>query len=539
MSKEFGLRKPNTGNTLHFNIISLAFIFCLGFVFSLSVLYGRINVFLSSENKIDLFKENLQQIAVYFLPIDKQFSKFLVDLDILIKGYVNGENVLVTQNNKIDELRMYTQKNKNYLKKIWFTQYEPVIDLVADLRKYKDHIFSLLWKDKIYNYLVILQNTNEKRPNGGFFGSFAFVSVYQGHIKDLEIIDSYYPDFIAENTRIVAPKWSWSFLSSDHKIWYIAGNKFGFTDMDGRNLKVLYEKMFNESYDIKKVKQTMDPDLYEKVLHKDIKWVIFIRSDMIEKLVPGFQKKIREWQFLNASVDIIRGEVRGNKKEAYIKEVKSFFEQNKFTLFKNAINNFAQITENQGINIWLSNVQTGLNDVLQKHSLSNIYSPDNIYARDTNVSFDKVDAFVQKSMELTDSAGKVVLEQDWDVLPISRLPKGDYNLKITYKLEVPQSYMDYIYSLEKKYNITLTDREKWILALKSIMYEDWKRGKVRKRRESKSTIYFPQNITINEVAGEMFYQEKFFAPFANGLFYQIGINENKTSKSIEIRFHKE
>jgi hypothetical protein len=129
-------------------------------------LFGRINTLLSSDNKVDLFKENLQQIAVYFLPIDKQFSKFLVDLDVLIKSYIDGENILVTQNTKIEELWSYTKKNKNYLKKIGFTQYQQVIDLISDLRKYKDYLFSLLGKDQPYNYLVILQNTNEKRPNG-------------------------------------------------------------------------------------------------------------------------------------------------------------------------------------------------------------------------------------------------------------------------------------------------------------------------------------------------------------------------------------
>jgi hypothetical protein len=67
----------------------------------------------------------------------------------------------------------------------------------------------------------------------------------------------------------------------------------------------------------------------------------------MEKLLPGLQAKIQEWQFLNASVDIIRGEVRGNKKESYIKEVKSYFDQQKFTLFKNLVNNFAQITADQ------------------------------------------------------------------------------------------------------------------------------------------------------------------------------------------------
>jgi hypothetical protein len=83
-------------------------------------------------------------------------------------------------------------------------------------------------------------------------------------------MDSYYPDFVAYRTRIMAPDWTKAFLP-DRKIGYIAGNKFGFTNIDGKNLKDLYEKMFNETYDQKKIDQTMQPDLWDKVLHKYIK----------------------------------------------------------------------------------------------------------------------------------------------------------------------------------------------------------------------------------------------------------------------------
>jgi len=68
----------------------------------------------------------------------------------------------------------------------------------------------------------------------------------------------------------MAPEWTAPFLP-DRKIGFIAGNKFGFSDIDGKNLKDLYELMLNKTYDMAKVKQTMQPDLYEKVLHQDIK----------------------------------------------------------------------------------------------------------------------------------------------------------------------------------------------------------------------------------------------------------------------------
>lgn len=75
-----------------------------------------------------------------------------------------------------------------------------------------------------------------------------------------------------------------------------------------------------------KVQQTMQPDLYNKLLHQDIKGVIFIRSDLLENFFSSFREKAQERQFLNASVDLIRKEVRGNKKELYIKEIKQYFD---------------------------------------------------------------------------------------------------------------------------------------------------------------------------------------------------------------------
>jgi hypothetical protein len=41
-----------------------------------------------AEDKMDIFKEDLTQIALYFQPIDKDFSKFLVTLDDVVKAYI-------------------------------------------------------------------------------------------------------------------------------------------------------------------------------------------------------------------------------------------------------------------------------------------------------------------------------------------------------------------------------------------------------------------------------------------------------------------
>ncbi|HCB51800.1 TPA: hypothetical protein DEP21_04520 [Patescibacteria group bacterium] len=147
-------------------MINIVFIFWLLICFSFFVLYSKINLFLFEKDKIDVFKENLNQIAIYFLPIDRQVAQFLVTLDSIIKGYLNGENILITKEKEIEQTWEYTKKNKNYLKKLGFANYDKIIDLFADLRNYKSEFFNLLGKNKPYNYLVILQNTNEKRPNG-------------------------------------------------------------------------------------------------------------------------------------------------------------------------------------------------------------------------------------------------------------------------------------------------------------------------------------------------------------------------------------
>jgi hypothetical protein len=65
---------------------------------------------------------------------------------------------------------------------------------------------------------------------------------------------------------------------------------------------------------------------------------------------------------------------------------------------------------------------------------------------------------------------------------------------------------------------------------------------VKKRRETRSSIYLPQNIKILNlptgqagVTGDLYYQTQFFPPFANGLFYQMGSIENNTTRKIQIQ----
>lgn len=254
----------------------------------------------------------------------------------------------------------------------------------------------------------------------------------QGHIKTLEIVDSYYPDFIAYRTRIIAPQRTAPFLP-DRKIGFIAGNKFGFSDIDGKNLKDLYELMFNKTFEMRKVQQTMQPDLYNKLLHQDIKGVIFIRSDLLENFFTTFKSKAQERQFLNASIDLIRKEIRGNKKELYIKEIKAYFDSQKSNIIKNVINRFDEIANKQYITMYLSNVSTGLNGVLNKNNLTNIFDPNYIYFRDTNVSYNKIDGFITKHIQINNEQGMIQKDSKSDIVDIRDLKNGKYTISIYYK----------------------------------------------------------------------------------------------------------
>jgi hypothetical protein len=53
--------------------------------------------------------------------------------------------------------------------------------------------------------------------------------------------------------------------------------------------------------------------------------------------------------------------------------------------------------------------------------------------------------------------------------------------------------------------------------------------------ETKSTIYFPQNYEIISVMWDQMEDGRFYAPFANWLYYKMLINTNNTTKSIQIK----
>ena len=515
---------------VQFYIYSLLFLI----FFRVFSLYSNITNILFWGSALDIFTNDLQTLSIYFLPIDKEVSHELFTLDTIVQSYVKWENIFKTKKSEIEEVWYYITNNQNYLSSLWFQRYESLMKFLSDLYDHREEVYALLWENFSYNYLIPLQNWNEKRPNGWFFGSFAFVTLSGWHIKNLEVIDSYLADYIAPKSRLNLPEW-YSKYFGEKQLWFVAGNKFWFTDMDWKNLKILYEKAFNEDYEMDKVREIYSGE-QRKLLHdKYIKWVIFLDSNLLEELLPWFSDKMREWQFINASIDIIRGEERGNKKELYIAEVLDYFFKNSSIIAKNLINNRDEVLNKRYIQIYLSDmfVSQEFRDMIARNNLNTRVEWWKIYARDVNIANNKSDDFLTKWLRLYSSTWELITTQQNEVLSLVDLPVGEYQLVIDYYFFVPESYRNFIHWLEQKYQIGITPREEWILVLSPVNHYDW--NPERLWRE-KWMVYYPRNVEITSVGWDVENVNYFQSDFAQWLNYTLRTVKTEDQKQAVINF---
>ncbi len=515
---------------IQFFIYSLLFlIFFRGFS-----LYSNITNILFGGSALDIFTKDLQTLSIYFLPIDKEVSHELYTLDTIVKSYQNWENIFKTKKSEIEEVWYYIINNQNYLSSLWFQRYESLMKFLSDLYDHREEVYALLWENYSYNYLIPLQNWNEKRPNWWFFGSFAFVTLSWWHIENLEVIDSYLADYIAPKSRMNLPE-RYSQYFGEYQLWFVAWNKFWFTDIDWKNLKIMYEKAFNEDFEMDKVREMYSEQQRNLLHNKYIKWVIFLDSNLLEELLPWFSDKMRERQFINASIDIIRWEVRWNKKEIYIAEVLDYFYKNATTIAKNLINNRDEVLNKRYIQIYLSDmfVSQEFRDMIARNNLNTKFQWWKIYARDVNIANNKSDDFVTKRLKLYSSTWQLITSQQNEVLSLSNLPIWEYQLVIDYYFFVPESYRKFIRWLEKKYGIGITPREEWILVLSPVNHNDWKPERMWRE---KWMVYYPRNMEITSVWWDVENVNYFQSDFAQWLNYTLRTVKTEDQKQAVINF---
>ena len=515
---------------IQFFIYSLLFLI----FFRIFSLYSNITNILFWGSALDIFTKDLQTLSIYFLPIDKEVSHELYTLDTIVQSYMKWENIFKTKKSEIEKVRYYVINNQNYLSSLWFQRYESLMWFLSDLYNHRAEVYELLWENHTYNYLIPLQNGNEKRPNWWFFGSFAFVTLSGWHIENLEVIDSYLADYIAPKSRMNLPE-RYSQYFGEYQLWFVAWNKFWFTDIDGKNLKIMYEKAFNEDFEIDRVREMYSEQQRNLLHNKYIKWVIFLDSNLLEELLPGFSDKMREWQFMNASIDIIRGEERGNKKELYIAEVLDYFFKNSSTIAKNLINNRDEVLNKRYIQIYLSDmfVSQEFRDMIARNNLNTRFQWWNIYARDVNIANNKSDDFVTKRLKLYSSTWQLITSQQNEILSLTDLPVGEYQLVIDYYFFVPESYRNFIRWLEKKYGIGISPREEWILVLSPVNHYDWKPERMWRE---KWMVYYPWNMEITSVQWDVENVNYFQSDFAQWLNYTLRTVKTEDQKQAVINF---
>jgi hypothetical protein len=251
----------------------------------------------------------------------------------------------------------------------------------------------------------------------------------------------------------------------------------------------------------------------------------------LRAILPWFLEKSRERQFVNASIDIIRGEEKSNKKEFYIKEVLEYFDQHKSTLAKNLINNWETILSKRYIQLYFSNITSPLQSFLINAQLQTPYSADNIYTWDINTAFNKSDAFIKKSVQLLLPQGNSISSTENDIINISQLLSGEYRIQIDYDFNVPDYYINFIRQLEKKYKITLTPREEDILVLWAVQHTN---KQIPRRRETRGVLYIPTYIEITNVQGDAWAYREFSSDFSKGLIYRISTNQNNSTLQLLI-----
>ena len=244
---------------------------------------------------------------------------------------------------------------------------------------------------------------------------------------------------------------------------------------------------------------------------------------------------MREWQFINASIDIIRGEERWNKKELYIAEVLDYFYKNSGTIAKNLINNRDEVLDNRYIQIYLSDmfVSQEFRDMIARNNLNTRFQWWKIYARDVNIANNKSDDFLTKRLKLYSSTWELITSQQNEILSLADLPVGEYQLVIDYYFFVPESYRKFIRGLEQKYGIQITPREEWILVLSPVYHYEWD---IQRMWREKWMVYYPWNIEITSVEWDVENVNYFQSDFSQGLNYTLRTVKTEDQKQAVINF---
>jgi hypothetical protein len=376
--------------------------------------------------------------------------------------------------NCIDSSHLASSSPKPQLNQLW-----------CELFAHRDQLIDHLWYNHPKTYLILLQNSAEVRPNGWFYGSFVRVQLVSGMVQDMSVHDSYEVPFVNSWVVLSLPEWTTNYLGHTTAS-FIAGNKFGFTDRDGFIISSIYNKTYGA----------------------DIDGVVFISTKTLLSLVPSLQMQLWKWQFINASVDLIRGHDGAFKKQIYLDEITDYIDTNKISLMSQAITNYQAIFAPEMVQLYLPDISQDLRMMIKQHHRITDLDPQHLYLRDLNQSYNKIDTFVIKRAWIEDVAHNVLLESSHNIIDLWGLWSGEYVLHITYYLKQSPQYLRYMTQLSDSFDVILTKRERHILWLDPVV-------------KYQSVVFAGTGITMTKLAGDIDQPVIFDAPPAQWAAYQV------------------
>ena len=87
--KQFGIRhSPRKNLRYYLQFLDIPFLVIVLCTFAVFTFYHNVTSIVFSHNKIDVFTEDLQQIALYFWTIDRNFSEFLITVDGVVTHFI-------------------------------------------------------------------------------------------------------------------------------------------------------------------------------------------------------------------------------------------------------------------------------------------------------------------------------------------------------------------------------------------------------------------------------------------------------------------
>ena len=372
-------------------------------------------------------------------------------------------------------------QHKQYIIRSW------ILSITSDLwfDDHRDELRQLLGAERDHTYLIALMNAAEAKPDGGFFGSYVELTIWPKKFE-YEFFDSYYPYSVKPIALTVT--WWYEQIFDTNKLHFLGVNNFWFTDLDGKYLLKLYHQTFVEQ-------------------NKKVDGVLFINDKLFSVLIDNYNQLKRQRQFFNATVDIYDPDRQWSPKQRFFASARDQLSWLWLVdLAWRARTNIDYLIKQWYIRLYLPDISDTLFDDLRNSDLMNIYDDNNVYVYEYNIWFNKIDQFVTKQITLLQS-GHIVMQTTDDIMSTLERESWKYELQITYEIDVPDEYQQYIQQLTNEYNKELTQREEIILMLQP-------------QRHTQTIISLPAWVTVRDVKWDAYTDKQFSLWFADAVIYR-------------------